>query len=60
MSTAHDQLMSDYYAAREAQEQRAEDYSAGYATELAEFYDTQETRVTFKAWLIDHKGYRYG
>lgn len=47
----HAQLMSEYYAAREAQERRAEDYSAGYETERAEFYEAVETRVTFKAWL---------
>lgn len=47
----HSELMAEYYAARNAQEERAEMYSAGYATELAEFYATQEDRVTFKAWL---------
>lgn len=47
----HAQRMSEYYAAREAQEQRAEMYSAGYATELAEFYATQEERLTFKSYL---------
>ena len=47
----HSQLMSEYYAARNSQEERAEAYSAGYATETAEFYATQEERVTFKSWL---------
>ena len=47
----HAQFMSEYYAARDSQEERAEEYSAGYATETAEFYATQEERVTFKAWL---------
>lgn len=47
----HAELMAEYYAAREAQEQRAQDESAGYATELAEFYEREE-RVTFKSYLV--------
>ncbi len=52
----HSELMAGYYAARNAQEERAEDYSAGYATELADFYATQEERITFKAWLVQGAG----
>lgn len=47
----HAQLMAEYYSYREAQEQRAEQYSAGYATELATFYEQVEERVTFKSYL---------
>lgn len=43
--------MTDYYAAREAQERRAEDWSLGYATETEQFYQEIEARLTFKAWL---------
>lgn len=47
--------MSGYYAARAAQEARAEQWSLGYATELAEFYATVEQRLTYKQWLIQNK-----
>lgn len=43
--------MESYRAARHAQELRAEEWSAGHATELAEFYRTQERAVTFREWL---------
>jgi Trp operon repressor len=59
MACHHCNLMQEYYAAREAQEQRAEMYGAGYATETREFYETQEQRVTFKAFLqqsMDRRG----
>lgn len=48
----HAELVEGYLLAREAQELRAETYSSGYATELAEFYRDVEPRVTFKAWLL--------
>jgi hypothetical protein len=35
----------------EAQRLRAEAWSHGYATELAEFYRDVEPRLTFRAWL---------
>ncbi len=50
MACHHCNMMSEYYAIRENQEQRAEQYGAGYATETAEFYQ-QEPRVTFKDFL---------
>ncbi len=53
MSCRHCGLMAEYYAAREAQELRAEEYSSGYATELADFYENVETKLTFKAYLIE-------
>lgn len=49
----HAQLMSEYYAAREAQESRAESYALGYDTELTEFYRDVEPRVTFKSFLVE-------
>lgn len=51
----HAQMMDEYYAARAAQEARAEAWSLGYATELSEFYDTVEPRLTFKQWLVQNK-----
>lgn len=54
-SRHHEQLMSEYYAAREYQEQEAKQYGAGYDTETAEYYAYHE-RVTFKAFLIGRKG----
>lgn len=50
-SWAHASLVESYRAARHAQELRAEAWSAGHATELAEFYRTQEPPVTFRRWL---------
>lgn len=55
MSRAHDNMMSEYHCAREAQEQRAEQYSSGYETELKEFYESVEERITFKSFLIGRK-----
>lgn len=57
MSTHHDQLMSEYYAIREYEEQQAEQYSAGYTTELAEYW-AYNSRTTFKEFLIGRKGNR--
>lgn len=54
-SWAHANLVESYRTARHAQELRAEAWSAGYATELAEFYRTVEPPLTFKAWL-QHQG----
>lgn len=50
-SWQHASLVESYRAARHAQDLRAEAWSAGYATELAEFYRTQERPVTFREWL---------
>jgi hypothetical protein len=55
VSYAHKRLMEEYYAAREAQERRAEDYSYGYETETNEFYAFIEERITFKDFLINRK-----
>lgn len=48
----HRRWVEDYLAAREAQMDRAEAWSNGYPTELAEFYRTQEKRITLKDWMI--------
>lgn len=50
-SRAHAELVHSYRAARQAQEARAEAWSLGYRTELAEFYRTRERPVTFRDWL---------
>ena len=52
MSCHHCTTMAEYYSAREAQEGRAEQYSAGYKTEQAEFYELIEPKITFKQWLM--------
>ena len=52
MACHHCGMMSEYYAARNAQEAKAEDYSNGYRTEKREFYDSVERRFTFKEFLI--------
>ncbi len=57
MGCHHCNSMAEYYSAREAQEGRAEQYSAGYATELEDFYENVETRITFKAWLQRNEQY---
>lgn len=54
-SLYHELLMSVYYAARQAQEERAEDYSHGYKTERDEFYRNVERKLTFKEFLIQQK-----
>lgn len=51
----HEQLMSDYYAARAAQEERAEAYALGYATEAENFFADIEPKITFKGWLQGHR-----
>lgn len=48
--------MECYYAARQAQELRAEAYSAGHATELADFYETVEPKLTFHRFLCGMRG----
>lgn len=50
----HQQLMSGYYAAREAEEREAEAQSLGYATELSEWWQ-DHPRITFKEWLINQR-----
>lgn len=58
MACKHCTSMAEYYAVREAQEQRCEEYSKGYSTETEEFYRDVETRVTFKDWLVERSGQR--
>lgn len=55
MSCKHCNLMSDYYSARQAQEERAETYSLGYDSENRDFYENVETRVNFKDFLINQR-----
>ena len=58
-SRQHAELVQSYRDARDAQEQRADAASQGYASELAGFYgdpgqsraDRTETKITFGAWL---------
>lgn len=57
-------LHAEYIAAREAQDERCELVTRGYATEVAAYYGTDgegdavERRITWKQWLIDHKSER--
>lgn len=47
--------MSEYYAARDAQESAAEQYGAGYPEETAEYY-AYHPKITFKEFLIGRRG----
>lgn len=58
MPYAHNRLMEEYYAAREAQERRAEQWSSGYQEDERMFYATIEERITFKSFLIMRKDER--
>lgn len=49
----HSTLVEGYRAAREAQQLRAEAATAGYATELADYWQTVERRLTFRYWLMN-------
>lgn len=51
-SAWHRDLVEGYRLARYAQDQRAEEYSIGYRTELAEFYRDVETSLAFRDWLL--------
>lgn len=53
-SPAHAELVEGYRLAAEDQDRRAEAWSHGYATELAEFYRDVEPRLTFRVWLEGH------
>lgn len=53
----HSDMMAEYYAIREHEESAAEDASAGYATELAEYWEFHP-RTTFREFLIGRKGAR--
>lgn len=48
----HSELVTGYRLARKAQDDRAEAYAIGYATELADFYRDVERPVTFRDWLV--------
>jgi hypothetical protein len=50
-SEYHADLVESYRLARYAQDERAEAWAIGYATELGAFYRDVERPVTFKAWL---------
>lgn len=57
MSCHHCNLMAEYRAIREAEEQAAEMASAGYQTELKEYW-ANNPRTTFKDFLIGMKQLR--
>jgi hypothetical protein len=52
VSWYHDDMMSGYYAAREAQEREAEALTLGYDAELADYF-RDHPRITFRSWLIE-------
>lgn len=51
----HAELVDGYRSAVRAQEQRAEAATAGYRTELSDYYATVEPRLTFRYWLANHR-----
>jgi len=50
-SYEHADLVESYRTARAAQEERAEEWSKGYAAELEAFYRDVERPLVFKDWL---------
>ena len=52
----HRSFVTEYQAAREADEQRAEAATYGYATEYQE-YVRDHPLVTFKTWLVQMQGW---
>lgn len=52
----HRAFVTEYRAAREADEQRAEAESYGYVTEYQE-YVRDHPLITFHAWLVQMKGW---
>ena len=50
----HRQLVEDYYAARDAQQDQAEAEGVGYVQETQDFYD-QHPKLTFKFWLYGQR-----
>ena len=57
-SAHHADLVESYRLAVEAQNARAEAATAGYATELAEYFDRHdgtERRHTFREWLESYR-----
>ncbi len=52
MSCHHCEMMNTYYSARQAQEERAEQYGAGY--------ETVEPKVNFKDFLMQGTRWRNG
>ena len=53
-STAHADLVEGFREAQRLQEERAEEATLGYATELADYFhpmNGQERRLTFQDWL---------
>jgi hypothetical protein len=54
-SEHHADLVESYRLARAAQEERAEAWAIGYATELAVFYRDVEPPILFRTWLQDFR-----
>jgi hypothetical protein len=54
----HEYVMSAFYAERDAQVARCDEYANGYATEETTFYAEIEARVTLKDILIQARGTR--
>ncbi len=48
----HRELVLGYRLARQAQEMRCEAATAGYASEVRDYYANTERSLTFKDWLI--------
>lgn len=51
----HEDLVESYRTARRAQEDRAEAATLAYQTELSDYFETVERRVTFRAWLAEYR-----
>jgi hypothetical protein len=52
----HREAVREYHHLRHGQQCRAESFSGGNETELTEFYETVESKITFKKYLIDRTG----
>ena len=50
----HANLVESYRTAARAQAQAAEEATAGYATELADYWATHQ-RLTFRVWLTTYR-----
>lgn len=51
----HANLVESYRAAAEAQLDRAEAATLGYATELEAYWRDVEPRLTFRHWLLNYR-----
>lgn len=54
----HSELVDGYRLAREDQLQRAEAATLAYSTELDDYWRTVESPLTFRDWLVWHRGER--